>query len=376
MAAKPFRVKTPDSVLNDLRNRLRHTRWADDVRDAGWNFGTSLEYLKELVDYWQRTYDWRKHEAEINAFRQFKADVGGVGIHFIHETSKNPDAMPLLLLHGWPDSFYRFHKVIPMLTKSFHLVVPSLPGFGFSERKAMSKDSTAEVMARLMADLGYTRYAAAGGDIGSGVAMALAVMHPAAVVGIHLTDVGYPTGQEDFSTMSEAERTFAGFIQQWWYTEGAYAMVQGTKPQTVAQGLNDSPAGLAAWIVSFIDTGAKDHRVEEAFGSRDELLTNITIYWVTETVNSAARTYLENVRAAYAPGGPKSAQRSMVPAAVALFPREAPLPREWAERCVNLQRFTKMPHGGHFAALEEPELYAKDIQEFFAGLKTETKDRE
>lgn len=280
--------------------------------------------------------------------------------------------MPLLLLHGWPDSFYRFHKVIPALTKSFHVVVPSLPGFGFSERKAMSKDSAAEVMAALMAELGYPKYAAAGGDIGSGVATALAVMHPEAVVGIHLTDVGYPTGQEDFSTMSEAERTFAGFIQRWWYTEGAYAMVQGTKPQTLAQGLNDSPAGLAAWIVSFIDTGAKDHLVEEAFGSRDELLTNLTIYWVTETANSAARTYLENVRAAYAPGGPKSAQRSNVPAAVALFPREAPLPREWAERSVNLQRFTKMPRGGHFAALEEPELYAKDLMDFFGGLKAET----
>lgn len=370
MSAKPFKISVPESVLKDLRDRLARTRWVDDLKDAGWTYGTSLEYLQELVAYWSDEYDWRKQEAAINAFHQFKANVGGVETHFIHERSEAPNALPLLLLHGWPDSFYRFHKVIPILKESFHLVVPSLPGFGFSERKALSEDAMADVMAALMGELGYTKYGAVGSDVGSGVAKGLAAKFPEGVSGIHLTDVGYPTGQEDPATMSQAEREFAAFIQQWWYTQGGYAMVQGTKPQSVALGLNDSPVGLAAWILSFIDTGSKDHRVEEAFGGRDELLTNITIYWVTQTANSAARHYFETVRAAYAPGGQKSAGRSQAPAAIALFPRDAPIPRDWAERSVNVQRFTKMPRGGHFAALEVPDLFARDVEEFFLGLGT------
>jgi microsomal epoxide hydrolase len=320
-------------------------------------------------------YDWRQHEAALNKYNHFKADLDGVNVHFIHERGKGPNPTPIILTHGWPDSFYRFHKIIPMLTDpeqyggkaddSFDVVVPSVPGYGFSDRKAMTSQAVADLWVQLMTRvLGYERFAAAGGDMGTRVTKALALQHPDVVTAIHLTDVDYPTGQEE--GMSEAEQQFAGFIQGWWFMEGAYAMLQMTKPQSLAFALNDSPVGLAAWMLSFIKTGAEGDQVEEAFGGRDELLTNITIYWATQTAGSAARMYLEDARASYShEGGPQPEQRSEVPAAVALLPREAQFPREWAERSLNVQRFTKMPRGGHFAPLEEPELFVNDLREFF-----------
>jgi pimeloyl-ACP methyl ester carboxylesterase len=377
MQPKPFSINVPETVLEDLRGRLERTRWPDQPEDAGWGLGTNLEYLQDLVRYWQTNYDWRKHEAQLNAFKQFTAEVDGVKIHFIHEKGQGPNPTPIILTHGWPDSFYRFHKVIPMLTDpekyggkaedSFDVVVPSLPGFGFSDRKAMSCNAVADLWAKLMTQtLGYERFSAGGGDGGSIVTKALALNHPDVVSAIHLTDVGYPTGQEDFSTMTEAEGQFATFIQNWWFSEGAYSMVHATKPQAIAFELNDSPVGWAAWAVSMIKTGADGDKVEAAFGGRDDLLTNLMIYWVTQTAGSSARMALEEARASYAQqGGPK---RSEVPAGIALFPREAQFPREWAERSVNVQRFTKMPRGGHFAPLEEPELFVQDIREFFRSL--------
>lgn len=374
---QPFKINIPQATLDDLRSRLALTRWPDAVADAGWGMGTNLDYLKELVAYWQSQYDWRKHEAELNAFQQFKAEVAGVNIHFIHEKGKGKRPTPLLLTHGWPDSFYRFHKIIPMLTNpeqyggkaedAFDVVVPSLPGFAFSERTALPASAVADLWANLMSELGYERFAAAGGDIGSGVTLALARQYPDRVSGIHLTDVGYPTGQEE--NLSEAEQEFAQFIQGWWFREGAYAMLQATKPQSIAFSLNDSPVGLAAWILSMISTGAGaetlDNGVEAAFGGRKELLTNIMLYWVTETAGSAARMYLAEAQAAWG-GAATNNGRSDVPAAFALFPREAPTPRDWVARHANLQRFTQMPRGGHFAALEEPALLAQDLRAFFA----------
>ena len=377
MAATPYKISVPDSVLDDLQERLARTRWPDEVENSGWSMGTNLAYTRELAGYWQREYDWRKQEAELNKLAQYKVEIDGVSVHYVHERSKGPNPTPIILTHGWPDSFYRFHKVIPMLTDpasyggnaedSFDVVVPSVPGFGFSDRKAMTSSAVADLWAKLMTEvLGYERFAAAGGDVGTNVTKALARQHPELLTGIHLTDVGYPTGQEDFSTMTEAEREYAGFTQGWWFTQGAYNMMQSTKPQTIAFGLNDSPVGLASWILSFVDTGADNHQVEAAFGGRDDLLTNITIYWATQTAGSAARMYREEARATYAhEGGPQPVGRSEVPASVALFPREGQFPREWAERTLNVQRFTKMPRGGHFAALEEPELYANDLRESF-----------
>jgi pimeloyl-ACP methyl ester carboxylesterase len=378
MTPQSFQIKIPQSALEDLQTRLSNTRWPDEADGAGWSMGTSLEYLKELVKYWQTKYDWRKHETMLNEFKHFKTEIDGVNIHFIHEKGKGPNPTPILLTHGWPDSFYRFHKIIPMLTDpekyggkaedSFDVIVPSIPGFGFSDRKAMSSSAVADLWAKLMTGLGYQKFAAAGGDVGSGVTKALARQHPTLVSAIHLTDVGYPTGQEDFSTMTEAEQQFAGFIQGWWFMEGAYAMLQATKPQSIAFGLNDSPVGLAAWMLSMIKTGADGDKIEEAFGNRDDLLTNIMIYWIAETAGSSARTYLEEARASYGQGG-NPTPRSEAAAGIALFPREAQFPREWAERSVNVQRFTKMPKGGHFAALEVPDLFVQDLREFFGQVR-------
>lgn len=375
MNAKRFNIDIPQAALDDLQDRLSKARFPDEAEAvaAGWHNGTDITYMKELVDYWQRKYDWRKHEARLNKFVQFKAEVNGVDIHFIHERSKQPNAKPIILTHGWPDSFYRFHKVIPMLAEDFDVVVPSLPGFGFSERKALNSSAVADLWARLMTEvLGYPLFLAAGGDLGSPVTKALAMHHADVVEAVHLTDVGYPTGQEDPSTLTEAEQEFVNMAQWWSMTEGAYLFVQGNKPQSIAYGLNDSPVGLAAWIISFANGSNETAVAEEAFGGRDELLTNIMIYWLTETAGSAARMYREEAKTTY--GGDWNAeaampQKSDVPAAVALFPGDSQFPREWAERQgLNVRRFTKLPKGGHFAALDTPEVFAKDLRESFAEL--------
>jgi pimeloyl-ACP methyl ester carboxylesterase len=381
MNIQPFEVHVSDTTLYDLQKRLAQTRWPDEIPDSGWNYGTDLGYLKELVDYWQHKFNWREQEVKLNKFDQFKAQVDGVNIHFIHMKGKGTNSTPIILTHGWPDSFYRFYKVIPMLTDpkkfggkaedSFDVVIPSLPGFGFSDRKAMTDATIAELWAKLMTKLlGYKRFTAAGGDLGSGVTKALALKHADVVAAIHLTDVGYLTGLEDFSTMSEAEQQFAGFIQRWLLTEGAYIFIQSTKPQTLGYGLNDSPIGLASWIVEkFYAWSDCKGKIENRF-TKDELLTNIMIYWITETINSSIRMYSENARATFAQNVPMTKLvRSQVPAAVALFPADAPFPREWAERNVNLKRWTKMPRGGHFAALEEPELFVSDLREFFQNFR-------
>ncbi len=372
MSVQPFQIDVSQTVLDDLKLRLAHTRWADEAEGAGWSQGTNATYMKEFVDYWQNQYDWRKHEAALNQFAHFTADVDGVNIHFIHEKGKGPSPTPIILTHGWPDSFYRFHKLIPMLTDpvkyggeaedSFDVIVPSIPGFGFSERKAMSEGKVADLWVKLMRDaLGYPQFTAAGGDVGAIVTKYLAYKYPEAVTAIHLTDVGYPTGQEDFSTMSPPEIEFAQFIQGWWFQNGAYAMIQMTKPQTLAFGLTDSPAGWAAWSMTLLSdpTG-------ERF-SMDELITNIMIYWVTETIASSFRSYYESAQAeAVIPAG----ERVEVPSAVARCQLDAPLPREWASRNVNLKHYAELP-AGHFAAWEAPEAFAKDLRESFAAIRGE-----
>jgi len=375
--AKPFHINIPQSTLDDLQERLQRTRWTSEPQDSGWGMGASLAYLKGLTDYWRDAYDWRKQEAELNRLHHFTATVDGVEIHFVHERGKGPNPRPIILTHGWPDSFYRFYKVIPMLTNpeqfggnaadALDVVVPSMPGFGFSERRAMPATAVADVWAKLMTEvLGYKTFAAAGGDLGAGVTKALALQHPDLVTAIHLTDVGFPNGSEDFAMMSPAEREYASQCQQWWYTQAAYNMLQSTKPQTLGYGLNDSPVGLAAWIIEKFQAWSDSKGKLETRFSNDELLTNIMIYWVTETINSSIRMYLENTRAAYAHGGaPQPAERVETPTGVAAFPGEmVTLPRAWAERTVNLKRFTEMPEGGHFAPLETPALYAADVREF------------
>lgn len=364
LTVQPFQIEVQQPVLDDLQTRLRQTRWPDAPDDIGWNYGTDPVFLKSLVDYWQNGYDWRKHEAALNQFPQFTAEIDGATIHFLHITSSNPNAKPLLLLHGWPDSFYRYHKVISLLTKDYDLVIPSIPGFGFSSKIAMTDDGSARVFSKLMQEaLGYPTFFAAGGDIGQGIAKSLANLFPGTVSAIHLSDVGYPDGSEDWSQMSPAEQAFGQFIQGWWYREGAYAMLHSTKPQTQAYGLNDSPAGLAAWIIEKFNTWRTPQGTLEDNFTKDELITNVMIYWVTQTINSSMRTYAIDT-----PEKLASSQKVMVPTGVAIFPGDAPTPREWAERRVNLQRYTQMEKGGHFAALEAPEIWAAEVDAFFKSI--------
>lgn len=381
MEKQPFTVQVPQGVLDDLKDRLARTRWPDEVEGAAWDYGTNLSYLKTLVDYWQHEFEWRKQEEKLNQFAHFRADIDGVGIHFIHERGRGLDPLPLILTHGWPGSFFEMFKIIPLLTNparhgadpadSFDVIVPSLPGFGFSDRpsvRGMTMTKTADLWARLMQDvLGYSHFAAAGGDIGAGVTQRLAASHPDLLVGIHLTYLGSAFSPPEQTSLSEAEQRYLQAGQQWSMQEGAYARIQATKPQTLAYGLNDSPVGLAAWIIEKFRTWSDCHGEIERRFSKDELLTNIMIYWVTQTIHSSIRTYYENAHASsmLQPGKPIN-----VPVGFALFPKEISLPpREWAERRLHVQRWREMPRGGHFAAMEEPELLAEELRAFFRPLR-------
>jgi pimeloyl-ACP methyl ester carboxylesterase len=378
MKAQSFTIAVPDDVLSDLRRRLAAVRWPDEVADTGWDYGTNLEYLKDLTTYWRDHFDWRAQEAMLNRFSQFRADIDGTGIHFIHERGQGPKPLPLIITHGWPSSFAQMLKIIPPLidparhggdpADAFDVIVPSLPGYGFSDRpreRGMTSRRIAELWAKLMAEtLGYGRFAAAGGDLGSGITRWLALTRPELLIGIHLTDVGYPIS--DQPDLSDAERHYLDAARDWSVREGAYAMLHSTKPQTLAYGLTDSPVGLAGWIVekyrAWIDCAGE---VERRF-SKDELLTNIMIYWVTGTINSSMRLYYEN---AHAPRL-SPAQRIDVPAGVALFPKDLILPpREWAERSLRVERWTEMPYGGHFAAMEALDLLVADLRAFFRPLR-------
>lgn len=368
---KSFKIDVPQEVLNDLSVRLKQTRWTDEPENAGWNYGTNPGYLRELVHYWQTAYDWRTHEAEINKFPQYKTEIDGTTIHFIYVKGHGKKTSPLILSHGWPDSFYRFIKIIPMLTgapdsdHAYDLVIPSIPGFGFSEQTALNSDKTAILFNKLMTEvLGYSSYFAAGGDMGTLITKSLAVQFPDKVKAIHLTDVGYPEGHEDWSTMTPAEQAFGQQIQHWFFTEGAFNMIQSTKPQTLGYALNDSPVGLASWIIEkFYAWSDNGGNLENSF-TKDELITNIMIYWVSQSINSTIRTYAENARATYM-GGLQSSQKVEVPTGVSLFPKEAQFPLEWAQRKANVVSFNVMNKGGHFAAMEQPEVYAGELARYF-----------
>lgn len=367
MTPVPFQIAISEAQLDDLRYRLQHTRWPDQPEDAGWSLGTNLEYLKRLTDYWIDGYDWRKAEKTLNALANFKAEIDGVELHFVHRPSANPHATPLLLLHGWPDSFYRYHKVIEALSQDFHVVVPSIPGSGFSSRTVLTMDRVADLFSRLMSEtLGYSRFIAAGGDGGSIIAMSLAQRHPELLLGYHVTDAGYPDHTTDFSVLTPPEQAYAGAIQQWFFAHGAFNLVQATKPQSLAFAMNDSPVGLAAWILSFMAGMGIGDEADQRFG-RDELITNIMIYWFTETAGSSFRVYSKN---ALQPPTIKGTN-TRVPVAVATevpIPGGVRLPREWADRQTedNVVQFHDMQTAGHFAAWEDPDFFVQDIRDFAA----------
>ena len=383
MDVKPFRVEIPEATLEDLRERLSRTRWPDEIADSRWDYGSNLAYIKELVDYWRTRFDWRAQEKAINAFAHFRANVDGLGIHFIHERGKGPNPVPLIITHGWPSTFFEILKIIPLLTDptshggeaadSFDVVVPSMPGYGFSDppkQRQMNHIGIADLWARLMTEgLGYRRFGAQGGDWGASVSARLGFAHADHMIGVHVTSVGAsnPYLGPGSRELSESEKAWLQVRDRWWATEAGYAHIQGTKPQTLSYGLNDSPAGLAAWIVEKFRTWSDcDGDVERSF-TKDELLTNVTIYWVTQTINSSTRLYYETQ---HHPWRFEQGERIQVPCAVALFPKEiTPTLREWAERSYNVQRWTEMPRGGHFAALEEPNLLVQDIRAFFRPLR-------
>jgi microsomal epoxide hydrolase len=376
---QPFKIHVSDEVLTDLRERLARTRFPSEIPGTGWDYGTNLAYLRHLVQYWRDHYDWRKHEAELNRFGHFKAIVDGLNIHFIHEPGRGPNPMPLLLSHGWPGSVYEFMQIIPMLTdpaahgaqgaQSFTVVAPSLPGYGFSDptrTRAVNIQAIADIFHRLMTEiLGYQRYGAQGGDWGAAITSRLGEVHGDSLYGIHLNSVFAGGRGRDESELGEEEKTFLADMDHFRREESGYQWIQGTKPQTLAYALNDSPAGLAAWILEKFRTWSDCAGDVERRFSKDQLLTNVTIYWVTESINSSTRLYYES---RHHPWRPDPNKRIETPTGAAIFPAEILRPpRRWAESTYNIQRWTVMPKGGHFAAMEEPELLAQDIRAFFGG---------
>ena len=353
-------------VLEDLHQRIEHTRLPDELDGAGWDYGTDTAYLRELATYWRDGFDWPAREAELNRYEQYRAEVDGIGLHFLHERGEGQDRIPLLMLHGWPSSFVQMLDIIPLLTRgepAFDVVVPSLPGYGFSDvpkDRGMSSSRIAHLLAKLMTDvLGYLQFAGRGSDLGGGVLRQLALAHPDLLIGLHLS------GTNPFVTpvpedLSPAEQKFVQDRQQWNQHEMAYAMLHSSKPQTLANALNDSPAGLASWIIEkFRRWSDCDGNVETAY-TKDELLTNITIYWVTGTINSSMRLYYETAR------DPGKHGYIEVPTGYLMSPKDMfPIPREWVERSHNLVHWQETNRGGHFLEWEEPQLVADDLRAFF-----------
>ena len=375
-----FTIRIEDAALEDLKSRLERTRLPGQIPGSGWDYGSDTAYMEELLEYWRTDYDWRAHEKLLNQLPHFKAGIDGIDMHFVHVRSRESNAMPLVITHGWPGSFYEFMEVIGPLTDpvahggdagdAFHLVLPSMPGYGFSGpslERGMSVDQVAAVIAKLMERLGYDRYAAQGGDWGSGVASWLARDQPDRLIGIHLNMVGGgpPRGMENPEEgVPEWELRRYKERAEWWQGENAYGNIQGSKPLTLAYALNDSPAGLAAWIVEKFRTWSDCGGDVESRFSKNQLLTNIMLYWLTESMPSAVRLYYESRRSRR--GNP----RTEVPTGVAVFPGEIFFsPRKWVEARYNVRQWTEMPRGGHFAAMEEPVLFVEDVRKFFRGLR-------
>ena len=367
---RPFRVEVPDAVLDDLRDRLGRTRWPDQIPGSGWDYGTDLAYLQGLCDYWQTTFDWRAQEDRFNRWPHFLTDIDGQQIHFIHARSDDPDALPLIMTHGWPGSVSEFLDVIEPLRESFHVVVPSLPGYGWSgptTQPGWDVKRVAEAWATLMARLGYDKYGAQGGDWGAMVSAQLAALDPEHVIGLHSNMLlAFP---EDASgiTLTDDENADLAAAGAFMTTGSAYQEIQGKNPQTLGYGLTDSPAGLAGWIVEKFRAWTDNNGNPEDAVTRDQILTNITVYWVTKTINSSIRLYCESQRSArFGPIG----EYIGVPTAAAVFPKEMfRIPRAYAQSRFNLVRYNRFDRGGHFAALEEPDLLVDDIRGFFKELR-------
>lgn len=376
MTISPFTIAIEDEVLADLHERLRRTRWPDAVEDPDGIYGAGSAAMIGLRDYWLKQFDWRSVERKLNSSPNFMYDYGAGRLHFLHARGRGPDPLPLLFSHGWPGSILEARKLIPLLTDparyggdardSFDVIVPSLPGFGFStpaQRPGMNTFAMADLFAQLMTELGYAKFIAQGGDFGANISSVLALRHAGRVSALHLNYM--PGTYQPFVAPGEAlsaeESAFLASARQWSEEHGAYAHVQAREPDTLALALNDSPMGSAAWLVD------KFERWSEHGFDQDELLAHVTLYWVTGSIASSCRLYVESRRA---PLRFTAEDKVTMPCAIAHFPKEEPFPpRAWIERGYSISRWTEMPAGGHFAALEQPELLAQDLREFCRPLR-------
>ncbi len=377
-AIEPFSIAVGGDVLDDLRARLRNTRWPEAEPVGDWSQGMPLKWIRDICSYWADEYDWRHREALLNRFQQFTTEIDGLSIHFMHVRSAHPQAMPLIITHGWPGSIVEFHKVIEPLTNptafggdaadAFHLVCPSLPGFGFSAKPTTTGwgvDRIARAWASLMDRLGYARYGAQGGDWGSAVTTALGAQDSEHCAGIHITlamgarldMVGDPTPEEARALKG------AKYYADW---DSGYSKQQSTRPQTVGYGLTDSPSGQAAWILEKFWAWTDCDGDPLNILGRDELLDNVMLYWATATAASSARLYWESFGAAR-----RTAHTVTIPTGVAVFPKEiVPPVRRWLEpRYIDIRHWSEMPKGGHFAAFEQPELFVAEVRKYFGMLR-------
>lgn len=385
-AVRPFRIDVPEEDLADLRRRVLATRWPDRETVADQSQGVQLAKLRELVRYWGADYDWRKIETRLNGRPQFVTDIDGLDIHFIHVRSRHPNALPLIITHGWPGSIMELLKVIDPLTDpvahggraedAFDLVIPSIPGFGFSGKPGgtgWDPDHIAQAWAELMKRLGYTRYVAQGGDWGAPITSAMARQKPAGLLGIHVNlpatvpaDVqkAINAGEPAPAGLSDVENAAFESVSDFSRKRRAYAVMMGTRPQTVGYGLTDSPVGLAAWMVDYNDVEP------QRLLTRDEMLDDITLYWLTNTAVSSARLYWENKSAILSAAAQKTAEISL-PVGVTVFPDEIyRAPRSWTERAYrDLIYFNEVDKGGHFAAWEQPELFSAELRAAFRSLR-------
>jgi epoxide hydrolase len=369
-----FSLQVPDADLDDLRDRLARTRWPEAETVEDWSQGIPLGYLRELCDYWAGPYDWRRAERQLNAFPQFRTEIDGLGIHFLHVRSPHEDALPLLITHGWPGSVVEFLKVIGPLTDptthggqagdAFHVVCPSLPGYGFSDKPATAGwgvPRIAAAWAELMSRLGYTRYGAQGGDWGAAVTMALGIAGSDALAGIHLNmPLADPAALGDLGELTEREQAGLASFARYNEWDSGYSKQQSTRPQTVGYGLVDSPAGLCGWIVEKFWSWTDCNGHPENVLSRDELLDNVMLYWLPAAGASSARLYWESF-------GARDFSPIAVPSGASIFPKEIfRISERWARtRFSDLRYWNELDRGGHFAAFEQPELFVAELRSFF-----------
>jgi len=369
---KPFTLRVPDADIAELRQRLARTRWPDEPPGEPWSTGTSLSYMKGLADYWQTGFDWRAWEGKLNGFRQFTATVGGIDLHFIHEPGRGPNPMPLLISHGWPGSVFEFHKLIPLLTEHFTVVAPSLPGYALSFKPGQQRfgvGDIADLYAELMTDvLGYGRFGVQGGDWGGFIASVMGLRHPKRVAGIHLNLLAVRRDPKMIESPTPEEKVFLEQLALFLKEETGYQWIQGTRPQTLAFGLSDSPAGLAAWIVekfrAWTDCGGNPENAV----SRDEMLANISLYWFTGCIGASFWPYYARM---HGPWPIPEGSTVDVPTGYAEFPREILRPpRSLAQKTyTDIRRWSVMAKGGHFAALEQPDALAHEVVGFFRPLR-------